>query len=101
MPEERWLHQELDYIRRQAQVYRGRFNFVVLAEEASKRFGHPFHRATIRSFALRHRYYQARPEKKEKVFACPEAEGLEFINRDILPVIKLLWQSFQNRSFMC
>lgn len=77
--EESWLHQELEYIRRKAQVYRGRFNFAVLAEEGAKRFGHPFHRATIRSFALRHRYYRARPEEKKKVFVRFEPPGPGFL----------------------
>ena len=77
--EQHWLHQELDYIRRQAQVFRGRFNFAVLAEEAVKRLGHPFHRATIRSFALRNRYYQARQEEKRKVFVRFETPGPGFL----------------------
>ena len=77
--EQRWLHQELDYIRRQAKVFRGRFNFAVLAEEAAKRFGHPFNRATIRSFALRHHYYHARQEEKKKVFVRFETPGPGFL----------------------
>lgn len=77
--EESWLHQELEYIRRKAQVFRDRFNFAVLAEEGAKRFGHRFHRATIRSFALRHRYYQARPEEKKKVFVRFETPGPGFL----------------------
>ena len=52
--EEKWLHEELAFIQRKAQVYRGRFNFAVLAEEAEKAFSHLFHRATLRYFALRH-----------------------------------------------
>lgn len=77
--EEEWLHQELEYIRRKAQVYRGRFNFAVLAEQGARRFGHRFHRATIRSFALRHHYYQARPEEKKKVFVRFETPGPGFL----------------------
>ena len=77
--EQRCLHQELDYIRRQAKVFRERFNFAVLAEEAAKRFGHPFHRATVRNFALRHHYYQAHQEKKKKVFVRFETPGPGFL----------------------
>jgi hypothetical protein len=59
MPEEveQWLHEEMTFIRQKAEVYRGRFNFAVLAEEAQKRFGYPFHRETLRLFVLRHGYY--------------------------------------------
>jgi hypothetical protein len=55
---ERWLHQEVTFIRHKAELYRGRFNFAVLAEEAQKTFGRPFHRETFRLFALRHGYYR-------------------------------------------
>ena len=40
-----------------------------LPEEAEKRFGHPFHRNTFRRFALRHDYYHALPEEKQKVYS--------------------------------
>jgi hypothetical protein len=72
---EHWLHEELAYIQRRAQVFRGRFNFAVLAEEAQKAFGSPFHRETLRYFALRHGYYHARPEEKKKVFVRFETPG--------------------------
>jgi hypothetical protein len=72
---ERWLHEELAYIQRRAKVFRGRFNFAVLAEEAQKAFGYPFHRETLRYFALRHGYYHARPEEKKKVFVRFETPG--------------------------
>lgn len=77
--EERWLHEEFAFIRRKAVVHRGRFNFAVLAEEAEKAFGHPFHRATLRAFALRHGYYQALPEEKKKVFVRFETPGPGFL----------------------
>jgi len=76
---EEWLHEELSFIHRKAEVYRGRFNFAVLAEEAQKIFGQPFHRATFRLFALRHGYYQARPEEKEKVYVRFEVPGPGFL----------------------
>jgi hypothetical protein len=77
--EERWLHEEFAFIRRKAVVHRDRFNFAVLAEEAEKAFGHPFHRATLRAFALRHGYYHARPEEKKKVFVRFETPGPGFL----------------------
>ena len=43
---ESWLYEECAYIQRKAKVFRGRFNFAVLAEEAQKTFGYPFHRET-------------------------------------------------------
>jgi hypothetical protein len=77
--EEQWFHAALTFIGRKARVYRGRFNFAVLAEEAEKVFGHPFHLATLRSFALRHGYYHARPEEKKKVFVRFETPGPGFL----------------------
>jgi len=81
LPEEveRWLREELIYIRHQADVFRGRFNFAVLAEEAEKKFGHPFHRETLRYFALRHGYYHAQPEEKRKVYVRFETPGPGFL----------------------
>jgi len=76
---ERWLHEELSFIRRKAEVYRGRFNFAVLAEEAEKAFGYPFHRETFRYFALRHGYYHALPEEKEKLYVRFETPGPGFL----------------------
>jgi hypothetical protein len=75
----RWLHEELVYIQRKAKLFRGRFNFAVLAEEAEKVFGYPFHRETLRYFALRHGYYHARPEEKKKVFVRFETPGPGFL----------------------
>jgi len=76
---ERWLHEEFAYIQRKAKVFRGRFNFAVLAEEAQKTFGYPFHRETLRYFALRHGYYHARPEEKKKVFVRFETPAPGFL----------------------
>ena len=74
-----WLHEELAFILRKADVYRDRFKFAVLAEEAEKVFRHPFHRETLRYFALRHGYYRARPEEKKKVFVRFETPGPWFL----------------------
>lgn len=72
---EDWLHQELTYIRSEADVYRGRFNFAFLAEQAEKEFQRVFQRNSIRLFALRHGYYHALPEEKEKVYTRFEVSG--------------------------
>ncbi len=76
---ERWLHEELHFIQKKASVFRARFNFAVLAEEAQKAFGYPFHRETIRYFALRHGYYHARAEEKRKVYVRFETPGPGFL----------------------
>jgi len=72
---EDWLHQELQYIRNGAEVYRGRFNFAFLGEMAEKEFGRGFDRSVLRRFALRHGYYHALPEEKEKVYIRFETSG--------------------------
>jgi len=78
---------ELAFIREQAQFSRGRFNFAVLAEEAQKVFGHPFHQATFRLFALPHGSYHGRPEEKKKVYVRLETPGPGFFPNMILPNI--------------
>lgn len=70
-----WLHEQLQYIRQEAETFRGRFNFAFLAEEAEKRFGQPFHRNSLRRFALRHGYYHATPVEKAKVYTRFETAG--------------------------
>lgn len=70
-----WLHQELEYIRNGAEVYRGRFNFAFLGEMAEKEFRRGFDRSVLRRFALRHGYYHAFPEEKEKVYIRFETSG--------------------------
>lgn len=68
-PEEAaFLHKQLAYIQQDATLYRGQFNFAFLAEEAHKQFGHPFHRNSIRRFAIREGYYQPPPDKKPKPY---------------------------------
>jgi len=72
---EDWLHEELHYIRNGAEIYRGRFNFAFLGESAEKAFGRGFDRSVLRRFALRHGYYHALPEEKEKVYIRFETSG--------------------------
>lgn len=72
---EDWLHKELKYIRTEADVYRGRFNFAFLAEMAEREFQREFQRNSIRLFALRHGYYHALPEEKSKVYTRFETSG--------------------------
>jgi len=84
---EDWLHQELEYIRNGAEVYRGRFNFAFLGEMAEKEFKREFDRSFLRRFALRHGYYHALPEEKEKGYLlgyyndCREHQETEGFHR--------------------
>jgi transposase InsO family protein len=70
-----WLHNELDYIRSDADTYRGKFNFAFLAELAERQFKRRFDRSVFRRFALREGYYHALPEEKAKVYARFETSG--------------------------
>jgi len=70
-----WLHEPLRSIRQEADTFRGRFNFAFLAEEAEKRFGQPFHRNTLRRWALRQGDSPATPEEKAKVSTRFETAG--------------------------
>lgn len=70
-----WLHQRLRYIRYEADLYRGIFNFAFLAEEAEKTFGYPFNRNSIRIFALREGYYHRLPHEKAKLYIRFETAG--------------------------
>lgn len=72
---EAWLHKELKYIRTEADIYRGRFNFAFLVELAEREFGRSFKRNSFRRFALRHGYYRALPEEKSKVYTRFETSG--------------------------
>jgi hypothetical protein len=70
-----WLDKELRYIRHEADTFRGKFNFAFLAEEAEKRFGRPFSRASFRLYALKNGYYHALPSEKGKVYTRFESSG--------------------------
>lgn len=70
-----WLDKELQYIQQEADLFRGRFNFAFLAEEAQKRFGRPFCRNSLRLYALRSGYYHALPDEKGKVYTRFETSG--------------------------
>lgn len=70
-----WLDKELRYIRQEADLFRGKFNFAFLAEEAQKRFGRPFCRNSLRLYALRGGYYHALPNEKGKVYTRFETSG--------------------------
>jgi len=70
-----WLDQELRYIRQEADLFRGKFNFAFLAEEAEKRFHRPFCRNSLRLYALRSGYYHALQEEKGKVYTRFETSG--------------------------
>jgi len=70
-----WLDKELHYIQREAETFRGKFNFAFLAEEAEKRFGRPFCRNSLRLYALKNGYYHALSEEKGKVYTRFETSG--------------------------
>jgi hypothetical protein len=70
-----WLDKELQYIRQEADLFRGKFNFAFLAEEAEKRFGRRFSRNSLRLYALKNGYYHALPEEKGKVYTRFETSG--------------------------
>jgi len=70
-----WLDRELHYIQKEAETFRGKFNFAFLAEEAHKRFDRPFSRNSIRVYALKNGYYHALPEEKGKVYTRFETSG--------------------------
>jgi len=70
-----WLDRELKYIRQEADLFRGKFNFAFLAEEAEKRFHRPFCRNSLRLYALKNGYYHALAEEKGKVYTRFETSG--------------------------
>lgn len=70
-----WLDKELHYIQKEAEKFRGKFNFAFLSEEAQKEFGRPFCRNSIRLYALRNGYYHALPSEKGKVYTRFETSG--------------------------
>lgn len=70
-----WLDRELHYIRREAELFRGKFNFAFLAEQAQKRFHRPFSRNSFRLYALKSGYYHALPQEKGKIYTRFETSG--------------------------
>ena len=74
-----FLHKELDYVKYHAEKFKKKFNFSFLAERAQKRFNRPFYRNSIRRFALRYGYYEAKPWEKRKVYARFETPGPGFL----------------------
>jgi len=70
-----WLDRELHYIQKEADLFRGKFNFAFLAEEAEKRFHRPFNRNSLRLYALKNGYYHALPSEKGKVYTRFETSG--------------------------
>ncbi len=70
-----WLDKELHYIQKEAERFRGKFNFAFLAEEAQKRFHRPFCRNSLRLYALKRGYYHALPDEKGKVYTRFETSG--------------------------
>jgi hypothetical protein len=54
---EQFLHAYFRDIQQDVEHYQERFNFALATEEGHKHFGYPFHRNSLRRFALRHGYY--------------------------------------------
>lgn len=74
-----FLREELYYINHCEGRFKNRFNFAFLAERAEKKFGRPFNRNSIRRFALRYNYYEAKPDEKKKVYIRFETPGPGFL----------------------
>jgi hypothetical protein len=70
-----WLHQECQYLRDDAEQYRGRFNFAVLAEAAHRQFGRTLSRSGVRRWAIRQGYYQQTRGEVRKVYIRWESVG--------------------------
>lgn len=70
-----WLDEELRYIQQEANLFRGKFNFAFLAEEAEKRFHRRFSRNSFRLYALKRGYYHGLPQEKGKVYTRFETSG--------------------------
>jgi len=70
-----WLDEELRHIRQEADLFRGKFNFAFLAEQAEKRFHRSFSRNSLRLCALKSGYYHALPEEKGKIYTRFETSG--------------------------
>jgi hypothetical protein len=70
-----WLHQECRYLQADAEHFRGRFNFAVLAEAGHRRFGRPLTRSGVRRWAIRHGYYQQTAAEIRKVYVRWETAG--------------------------
>lgn len=74
---EQWLHEELSYIRDEAEYgYRRRFNFAFLADRTRQRFHQPFHRNSLRRWAIQQGYYQPRSGQARKVYTRFEKSGI-------------------------
>lgn len=84
---EEWLHEELQYIRNEADLYRGRFNFAFLGERAEREFGHPFQRNSLRRFAFRHGYYLLCLRRNQRFIHALRPQGQESCFNMIGPII--------------
>jgi hypothetical protein len=70
-----WLHAECRYLQAEAELYRGRFNFAVLAEAAHRRFGTLLSRSGVRRWAVREGYYHQTAAETRKVYVRWESAG--------------------------
>lgn len=63
---QKFLHDELTYLKEDAYYYRGKFNFAFLSEKVEKKFNVFIHRNTIRRFAIKEGYYEQTAKEKQK-----------------------------------
>lgn len=61
-----YLEEELTYLKEESPYFKGHFNFAVLAQQCHKIFGKRYHRNTIRKWAIREGYYNAKEDKTGK-----------------------------------
>jgi hypothetical protein len=70
-----WLHTECRYLQAEAEHFRGRFNFAVLAEAAHRRWGKRLSRSGVRRWAIRTGYYHQTAAETRKVYVRWESAG--------------------------
>lgn len=63
---QKFLHNELNYLKEDACYYRNKFNFAFLSEKIEKKFNVSIHRNTIRRFAIKEGYYEQTTKEKQK-----------------------------------
>jgi hypothetical protein len=71
-----FLTGELRYRRETSEYFKGHVNFAMLADECHKRFGHRFHRNTIRRWAIRQSLFDPEKDSTRKAFVRFETGGI-------------------------
>lgn len=89
-----WLDEQLHYIQKGAQTFRGKFNFAFLAEEAQKRFQQPFCRNSLRLYALITATTTPYPKRRERsIFALRLRDQAPYSSTTLLTIF-----GFQTRG---